>query len=397
MERRVCIRLLGDITVQAEDGEAVSLTARSRIGASLLEYLILQRGAPVPGGRLIRELWAGRTGKNPENALKTMVSRLRSMLHALSVGLGDCVACGAGGYYWQALRGVRVDVTELLECREKISRGMPDEEKRALLEAVTAAYGADLYHSGDIASGAALVSFIHKEYLEAVYRLVDLLRGEQAWEEIDRVCRRALAIDGRDERLRMEAMNALLRMDRIGEAAREYRRIAQQDGGDAEPSGPAWQASVRGMAETERKLQQGMDGVIRDLRAQDRERQGPFFCDYDTFREICDIQIRNLERLGSTLFLGVVTISAAGSGLSDVGRESGMAGLTEILRRSLRKGDTVTRVAPDVLALLLPTVSYRTGGMVLDRIAQQFYREFPAGGMTVHYRIAPLGAALGKA
>lgn len=398
MEHRVLICLLGDITVRVDDGEPVRLTAKSRMGASLMEYLILQRGAPVQGGRLIRELWTERSGKNPENALKTMVSRLRAMLHDICVGLGDCVACGAGGYYWQPQPGVRVDALDILEGREKLRPDTPDKEKRAILERIAAAYTADLYNSGDIASGGALVNYLHKEYLDAVYALVDLLREEKNWQEIDRVCRRAQTIDDRDERLHMESMNAMLRLDRMGEATEEYRRLMHrrraEDRGDQEGE---VRSSVLVLHEAGRQLRLNLDTICRELRDQDRERRGPFFCDYDAFKEIYNIQMRNLERLGSTMFLGVILVSGEESEFSSVSRESGMAGLMEILRNNLRKGDIVTRVSPDTLAMLLPTVNYQTGSMVMERIEKQFYREYPTGGVAMHYRIAPLGTVIAQA
>ena len=133
MQHQVAVCLLGDITVRVDDSAPVRLTAKSRIGASLMEYLIMQRGQPVSGARLIRELWKDRTGRNPENALKTMISRLRSLLHGICVGLGDCVANGASGYYWQTLPWVQVDVLDLMDCMDRLRQRPPEAEKRELL------------------------------------------------------------------------------------------------------------------------------------------------------------------------------------------------------------------------------------------------------------------------
>ena len=392
MQRPVSIRLLGNISVQAEGTEAVCLSAKSRMGASLMEYLILQRGQPVPGERLIREMWTDRSGRNPENALKTMVSRLRSLLHDISVGLGDCVAFGPGGYYWQREPWVRVDVLDMLESLESL-KGKTLPEQKAELGRVIRNYTGDLYNSGDISNGTALVNALHKRYLDAVYMLTDILRAEENWEEIYQVCASALRIDDADERLHMEAMNAMMRMHRMGEAMKEYRRIVRKtDPPDAPPPEREMQSSVVSLAETGRELRLNLEQICRELQERDRERKGPFFCDYAAFKEIYNIQMRNLERLGSTMFLGVIMVGGADSEISSVSRESAMAGLLEILRHNLRKGDIVTRFAPALVAMLLPTVNYSTGSMVMERIEGLFYREFPNGGVTVHHRISPLGS-----
>ena len=69
-----------------------------------------------------------------------------------------------------------------------------------------------------------------------------------------------------------------------------------------------------------------------------------------------------------------------------------MNGLMEILRKNLRKGDTITRFAPTIFALLLPTVNYNTGGMVLERIKRVFYRSFPNSNIVFNYRVGPLSS-----
>ena len=87
----------------------------------------------------------------------------------------------------------------------------------------------------------------------------------------------------------------------------------------------------------------------RRLDYEEKEISGPYFCDYRAFKEIYNIQIRNLERLSSTMFLGVIMLVST----STVARESGMAGLLEILRNNLRRGDIVTRFSDNIVAMLL--------------------------------------------
>ena len=101
--------------------------------------------------------------------------------------------------------------------------------------------------------------------------------------------------------------------------------------------------------------------------------------------------MRNLERLGSTMFLGVMMVTGENGELTSVSRESAMAALMEILRNNLRKGDIVTRLDADLVAMLLPTVNYSTGSMVMGRIEKLFGKEYPRGGVTLQYRVNPLG------
>lgn len=69
-----------------------------------------------------------------------------------------------------------------------------------------------------------------------------------------------------------------------------------------------------------------------------------------------------------------------------------MNGTLEILKSNLRKGDTITHFSPTIFALLLPTVNYTTGNMVMERVKQLFYKKYPNSSIPFNYRIGPLSS-----
>ena len=101
-----------------------------------------------------------------------------------------------------------------------------------------------------------------------------------------------------------------------------------------------------------------------------------------------------MDRLGSAVFLGIIMIANPDETITTVVRESAMAALCEIVRSNLRKGDIVTRAAPAVVAMLLPTVSYSTGNAVMERIESLFYEEYPNQSIVLSFRITPLGGTI---
>ena len=103
--------------------------------------------------------------------------------------------------------------------------------------------------------------------------------------------------------------------------------------------------------------------------------------------------MRNLERLGSSMFLAVIMLGEAGDKGNAVRRESCMAGLQEILKTNMRKGDIITRFSDNIFAMLLPTVNYSTGNMVMERIEDLYYQEYAALAIKFFARISPLGTA----
>ena len=136
-----------------------------------------------------------------------------------------------------------------------------------------------------------------------------------------------------------------------------------------------------------------MESIRNELR-ESVERRGAFVCEYAVFKEIYNLQMRNLERLGASMFLAIIMISSQdGEEMDSMRLDNIMSGLEEILRKNLRKGDTITRFAPNIFALLLPTVNYSTGGIVLERIKASFYRFYPNTSIAFNYRVGPLSSS----
>ena len=120
----VFIRMMNLFTIEADGVNHEELMAKSRKGVSLIQYLVLERGRPVSSQRLIRELWSDRRSDSPENALKTMVSRLRTMLGEIDPSLSACVISGQGAYRWESQPGVSVDVLEVLDLNDRLRQDL---------------------------------------------------------------------------------------------------------------------------------------------------------------------------------------------------------------------------------------------------------------------------------
>ena len=393
-DKQVVIRMMSLFTIEANGVVHEELMARSRKGISLIQYLVLERGRPVSSQRLIRELWHENRSENPESALKTMVSRMRAALNGISPELGSCIVSGPGNYRWQSLPHVRVDVLEIIDLLNVLRREPPSPGHIKKTETLMKLYTGDLYLTGDILNGQATFNWLHNEYLSAVYRYIELLKANEEYTKICDVCRRAILIDDLDEQLHLELMQAMANLNRSDEAAAEYRKLTRKsrDFYDAEP-GEEIQAYYESLAEAGKTVRFNLDIIRNELIEKEGGTRGPFFCEYEAFKEVYNIYMRNLERLGSTMFLGVIMLGEVGDKANVIRRESCMAGLQEILRTNMRKGDIITRFSENTYALLLPTVNYSSGNMVMERIEKLYYQEYSSHAISMYTRISPLGTA----
>ena len=390
----VFIRMMNLFTIEADGVNHEELMAKSRKGVSLIQYLVLERGRPVSSQRLIRELWSDRRSDSPENALKTMVSRTRAALNAISPDLGSCIVSGQGTYRWQSLPNVRVDVLEIINLINSLRHEPPSSGHRKITEKLMDLYRGDLYLTGDLLNGHSTSNWLHNEYLSAIYRYIELLKATEEYTKICDVCRRAMQIDDLDEQLHIELMQAMVNLNRTDEAAAEYRALAKQSREvlDAEPS-EELQDYYESLAEAGKTIRFNLDIIRNELIEKEGGTKGPFFCAYEVFKEVYNIYMRNLERLGSSMFLAVIMLGEAGDKGNTVRRESCMAGLQEILKTNMRKGDIITRFSDNIFAMLLPTVNYSTGNMVMERIEDLYYQEYAALAIKFFARISPLGTA----
>lgn len=393
MAQTIRIQMMDHFMIFIDEKKTDQLSAKSKKGASLIQYMILNEGQPVPNYKLINALWDEDKSSNPENALKTLVSRLRVLLNQIDPDLGNCIVADRGAYHWKLLPGMTVDMYEIDKIFARLGvNNISEEEQKQLYVRLMELYAGDLLQNSDKNEWAmSRATTMHNKYVAAMYAYIELLKQQEQYSEIVSVCRRALDVDSFDDRLHMELMAALIKINRTGEALVQYKHVVQLNYRylGVQPSEDL-REFYKQIISAGKTLDFNLESIRSELR-ESGERRGAFVCEYAVFKEIFNLQMRNLERLGATMFLAIIMISPYNDKELDSMRQDNiMNGLLEILSQNLRKGDTITRFAPTIFALLLPTVNYNTGGMVLERIKRIFYRKYPNSNIVFNYRVGPL-------
>lgn len=389
------IQMMDTFTVFINEKNAEYLATKSRKGAAFMQYLILNKGQPVQNYRLLSTLWADEAGANPENALKTLVSRFRTLLNQISDGFGRCIVADRGAYHWENLPGMTVDVYELDDIFDRISsvKDDPDELKKLYQNMMLLYKGDLLQHLEQNDWVITRATSMHNKYMSAVYSYIEMLKSENNYNEIANVCRSALDVDNFDDRIHMELMTALINTNRTNEALLQYKHVTHINYRylGVQPS-KEMQEFYKQIIRSGKTLDFNLDSIRNELRESGKQR-GAFVCEYSVFKEIYNLQMRNLERLGSTMFLCVIMVGNPDEPITDsIKQDNIMNGLLEILCNNLRKGDTITHFSPTIFALLLPTVNYTTGNLVLERVKRLFYQRYPNSNIPFSYRVGPLSS-----
>ncbi len=397
MSDMIRIQLMDTFAIYINEIKKDQLVNPSRKGVTLIQFLMINRGQPVSNRRLMDALWTEEGSSNPENALKTMISRIRALLNQVSPNLGKCIVADHGAYRWQNAPGMTVDLYEIEDIFDDVNRYREDFTRlRTLYARLMELYTGDLLQRSEQNEWAmAQATALHTKYMAAVYAYVELLKQDNNYSEVINVCRAALDVDNFDDRLHMELMTALIKTNRNNEAMLQYKHVMHLHYRylGIQPSGEM-RDFYKQIVHAGNTLEFNLESIRNELR-ESSEQRGAFVCEYAVFKEIFNLQMRNLERLGSTMFLVVIMVSSiGGQPMDSIKQDNVMQSLMELLKQNLRKGDTVTHISPTIVALLLPTVNYQTGAMVMERIKRLFYRQYPNSNVAFSYRVGPLSSTM---
>lgn len=393
MRDSIHFQLMDKFAIYVNDSQESQILANSRKASILIEYLILNRGQPIANQKLLSILWPEENSSNPAISLKTLISRTRAALNKISEGLGGSIVADRGAYHWNVMPGVSVDIYIMEDIFSELEKCRGDRETYGrYAEQLLELYKGDLLQVSDAEEWVTPRSVdLHNRFLEAIEGYLELLKQNGEWDDVIRVCRQALDIDNFSEQIHIHLMTALIETKRSNEALMQYKYAThlQYRYLGIQPS-EDMQEFYKQIVSAGRTLEFNMESIQNEL-IESENQAGAFICEYSVFKEIFNLQIRNLERLQTTMFLAVIMVcDINGQPFESIKQSTIMNKLLEIMKAKLRKGDAITHFSPTMLAVLLPTANYKTAGMVLERIRKLFYGVYPCSEVRFDYRVGPL-------
>ena len=389
---KVEVYMLGRFMILVDGIDIVPELGNSKKKLALLQYLLLNKGTNISNYSLFESIWPGEENANPESSLKTLISRLRQNLKTL--GIGDAIVTKQGAYRWNDALGAEIDIFRFDELsRQALERGLPDGQSEPLFEEVFRLYQGDLLSGYDTETWIVPKSmYYHNLYLKVLYLYIDYLEAQKRWHDILHYARKGLEVDMFDSSLNLHLMNTMLELGMKNEAMSHYNYTVNlhytQLG--ITPSTEIL-AFYKDLVKIEHDSNASLDIICQDLQAGEGE-SSAFVCDYSIFRDIYKLNMRNLERLNITIFLGLITISPA-----DKKEHTDLLLLDKVmdlfltaLKRNLRKGDTISRYGPSQFAILLPAINHKTGTIAMERVKKAFYSKHSVPDFVISYKIKPI-------
>lgn len=390
------IYMLGRFMIVVDGFDIVSKLGNSKKKLALLQYLLLNKDTSVSNYSLFESIWAGEENGNPESSLKTLISRLRQNLK--DVGLDKAIVTKQGAYKWNEDLNAEIDIFQFEElCHQALNFSELNEQNEKVLNEVVHLYQGDLLSGYDTETWIVPKSmYYHNLYLKVVYLYIDLLEKQNRYNDIMHLSRKGLEVDMFDSKLNLHLMTSLLELGMKNEAMSHYNYTVNlhytQLG--VTPSTEIL-SFYKDLVKIEHDSNASLDIICQDLQLEEEESTA-FVCDYSIFKDIYKLNMRNLERLNITIFLGLITITPADKrGNTDLLLlDKTMDLFLDALKHNLRKGDTISRYGPSQFAILLPAINHKTGTIAMERVKKSFYSQHSIPDFVISYKIKPIVSSL---
>ncbi len=389
MNDKLCIKTLGGFSISYQDKILTNDDNRSKKLWTLLAYIIVYHTKEIPQSTLIDLFWSDeRTSNDPENALKTSLHRLRTMLGQLEHSNKKLILHKRGTFRFNPEVPLEIDL-ELFESYCTLAGNLETEKEQRILYYKKAF---ELYHGDFIPLlsqddwAVPLTIHYHSMYITMVQEYLLLLLDKENYDEMIRICCTASGIEPYDELIQYHFILSLYRSGQQQAAITQYNTCINMYYNDfgIDPS-DQMQDLYKEIIKQKKSPQVNLS-IIQEELIECVSEKGAYLCDYSIFKHLYQIEARSMERTGLSFFLCLFTIDSVGSD-HKLALANAMKRLEEVIGSSLRSGDTYSRYSVNQYIVLLPSASYENSILVGERVLKNFSNSRPRISAKLSYNL----------
>lgn len=370
------IAMFGEFSVSYKDHTISEHSKRSKKLWLLLQYLAVHHNRAVAQSELIDILSREDEGVNPTSALKTQIHRLRDILSELGCEK-QIIVCINGAYSINSEIETEIDAEEFEKAfKEAAANDDPEEKLSLILNAVNLYTGDFLAKSAYESWVVPLNTYYRSVFSKAVRIAVELLTSMGKLHDIIAICSKASSINPYDEFIHYSHIKALAELGDQESAKRQYETITHlmMTKFGITPSKELMELYDTAI-KSKKSVKSDIDSVISDLLEQ-RQVSGAFFCEYQIFKHLYQLEIRDAQRTGVSINICLLTINGADGELpAQNPLNKAMQRLQDCVSRSLRGSDIFSRYSVSQFVIMLSNTNEQTGELIMKRIEKAFKRE----------------------
>lgn len=360
----------------------------------LFKYLVTFRDELILPEKIISAIWSEADYSDPKRTLRSLVFRLRKILNAQDAGDGEgasLIVYSHGCYKFDASTNCHLDAVEFEEAFHAACAAMKDNPAKAvgLFKKSVDMYRGD-YLTETVGHAWLIPARNHyrRIFLQSVYEVSDLLKDEQDYEEILKICEKVLKHEIYEEEVHFRYIEALAALGKIKQAKNHYKYVEEifERGMGVKPSN-ALQQLYRMLFGEIKKSGLDITSIAENLR-EEFFTSGPMLCEAELFKFLHNLEKRRSERYGQTTSLAILTLSEPDHAMPAAKQlQSGMEELKQTLLTTLRKGDVVAEWNEAQFLVNLPVLNVEQAHRALERVLKKYAELRKNPRLALHYKI----------
>ena len=371
------IMMMGNFCLKVRGKEMNLESSMGKQIASIFAYLILQRDRTVTKEQLIEIFWP--QSRNPLNALKFAIFRLRNSLEQLPGGSGrDWIQTVRGGYRLNPRAEFELDIAQL----DKIVLRADYEDAKALTGLIRGEFIADLDDPWILEERERQ----WKRILTVTNKMAEDLEQEECYGEALNLYQALLAIEPFNDQVNYLMLRIMIRQRKFSEAIRKYEQIAaafQKEYG-IEFQGKSQALIYFISAENGEAV--SLDELISSLN-EDVSEPLAFFCDRSVFQKLYQARIREIQRSRESFYVIMLDLRTVEGTMP----EGDMVEyLSRVLESELRSSDIFCRISKSQYAVMMTLRQREDSDIAAKRICTRFYKRYPADQTKLNYNVCEI-------
>ena len=396
MDNKISIKMLGNMEIEFNSKVIVRETTNNpKKMWVFLAYISTFRNKYMSIEDLAEALWKDKDYKNPYNALKTILYRIRIFLESSEASFPkDFLILKNNTFFWNKDLDIEFDFSVFEDlCSKTFSNKYNEDEKLFLCFKAFEMYKGDFLQNFLIYDWVIPINtYYHTIYIQLVNCLISILEEKKDYNNIILICEKAMLIERYEENLYKKLISALCKINESGIALEKYNYVTKlfYDELGINVSND-FKNIYNDIIKTSSNKKNKMDYIISDLN-NSISKDGVYFCEFAIFKEFYNLISRTNLRYDTLSYVSLISITTYTDTIPPTNLLSEyMKNLMYVLFTNLRKNDIVSRYSPSQFIVIL-VITNNNAPIVMDRIIKTYRKTFPKDKIQINFSIKQISS-----
>lgn len=388
------VKMFGKLELTFMDKTITSDEIRSEMAEILLVYVFSHHTKQITMQEICEQLWEEDESDNPIGALKNLMYRLRTALKKF--WKEEFILTGRGSYQWNPDIKLVID----FETLDDIIRKSNENKHASLLEE-----GIRLYRDVLLPKYRRhhwiiqMATYYQSQFISIVEKLSYLYLYQEEYYKLEVLCNQALKFDKYDLATHYLLLQSYIKQNKKQVAIEHYQGLSKllMDDLGIVVSNNIKELYIE-LMKSENAIEFDLSIIERDLK-ESLHPNGAFICEYGVFKEIYRLQSRQSSRMGLSVYCALLSAEVSlniptTSEMYKKIMKNAMNTIEELILKTFRVGDTASRYSVSQYVILLPTCTYESSIMVMERLKSKYFQKDKNSKIALKYEVRELSLEL---